>query len=71
MRLHGSRWTRPTSHGSIELHDEIVKRVRDAGYRFVTLDLRGYRSGSLNEGLSLTLTNSTRDGAERVAAETD
>ena len=25
--------------------------VRAAGYRYVTLDLRGYRSGSLNEGL--------------------
>lgn len=52
----------------IELHDEIVERVRSAGYRFVTLDLRGYRSGSLNEGLNLTLTNSTRSGVEQAAA---
>ncbi len=52
----------------IELHDKIVEDVRAAGYRFVTLDLRGYRSGSLNEGLSLTLTNSTRASAEKTAA---
>jgi pyridinium-3,5-biscarboxylic acid mononucleotide sulfurtransferase len=36
----------------IEHHEEIVAGVRNAGYRFVTLDLRGYRSGSLNEDLS-------------------
>jgi pyridinium-3,5-biscarboxylic acid mononucleotide sulfurtransferase len=36
----------------VEHHDAIVQGVREAGYRFVTLDLRGYRSGSLNEGLS-------------------
>ena len=36
----------------LEHHDEIVACVRSAGYRFVTLDLQGYRSGSLNEGLS-------------------
>lgn len=53
----------------IEHHDEIVEGVRAAGYRFVTLDLRGFRSGSLNEGLSLTLTNSTRNVAERAAVD--
>jgi uncharacterized protein len=36
----------------LQVADEIVRRVREAGYRFVTLDLQGYRSGSLNEGLS-------------------
>jgi pyridinium-3,5-biscarboxylic acid mononucleotide sulfurtransferase len=39
----------------LEHHDEIVACVRAAGYRFVTLDLQGYRSGSLNEGLSSTV----------------
>ncbi len=32
-------------------HDEIVTGVKAAGYRFVTLDLKGYTSGSLNEDL--------------------
>ena len=29
-------------------HEAIVDSVRKAGYRFVTLDLAGFRSGSLN-----------------------
>lgn len=30
---------------------EIVAALRELGYRYVTLDLQGFRSGSLNEGL--------------------
>jgi uncharacterized protein len=30
---------------------EIVTVVRDAGYRYVTLDLEGFRSGNLNDAL--------------------
>ncbi len=30
---------------------QVVATVRDAGYPFVTLDLQGYRTGSLNEAL--------------------
>jgi uncharacterized protein len=33
--------------------DEIVEAVRDAGYRYVTLDLEGLRSGNLNDALLL------------------
>ncbi len=33
------------------LRAQVVSVVRDAGYPFVTLDLQGYRSGSLNEAL--------------------
>jgi uncharacterized protein len=33
---------------AIEQHEVIVKGVKAAGYRFVTLDLAGFRSGSLN-----------------------
>jgi uncharacterized protein len=32
--------------------DEVVAAVRDAGFRFVALDLEGFRSGSLNRGLT-------------------
>src|SRR2546429_5362705 len=32
-----------------ELFDQIVREVKAAGFRFVALDLEGYRSGSLNE----------------------
>ena len=34
-----------------ELRDRIVAEVRAAGYAYVTLDLQGYRTGSLNEAL--------------------
>jgi uncharacterized protein len=33
---------------------EIVEQLRGVGYRDVTMDPRGYRTGSLNEGLILT-----------------
>jgi len=29
----------------------IVKKIREAGYLYVTLDLAGFRSGSLNEAI--------------------
>ena len=35
------------------VRDRIVAVVRAAGYEHVTIDLRGYRMGSLNEGLQL------------------
>jgi len=31
----------------------IVRELRSAGYETVTIDPRGYRTGSLNEGLIL------------------
>ncbi len=34
-----------------ELREQIVAEVRAAGYRYVALDLQGYRTGSLNEAL--------------------
>ena len=36
-----------------ELSAAIVRALKAAGYRHVTLDLQGYRTGSLNEGLLL------------------
>ena len=34
-----------------ELRSEIVSRLKDAGFTYVTLDLQGYRTGSMNEVL--------------------
>ncbi len=34
-----------------ELADLIAREFRTIGFRFVTLDLKGYRTGSLNEGV--------------------
>ena len=43
----------------LEHHDTIVEGIKASGYRFVTLDLKGYTSGSLNEGLSIKLREAT------------
>ena len=43
----GSSWTRPSSSVRWRRHD-VVAAVRGAGYRYVTLDLEGFRSGNLN-----------------------
>jgi uncharacterized protein len=37
---------------ALDLAAEIDRRLRDAGYRYVSLDLKGFRSGSLNESLT-------------------
>ncbi len=34
-----------------EMAETVAKAVRDAGFVHVSVDLRGYRSGSMNEGL--------------------
>ena len=36
---------------ALELREAIEERVKATGYRFVAVDLGGFRSGSLNEGL--------------------
>lgn len=36
-----------------ELRDRIVRELRAIGYQHVTIDLQGYRMGSLNEGVLL------------------
>jgi pyridinium-3,5-biscarboxylic acid mononucleotide sulfurtransferase len=48
----------------VEHHDEIVTGVKAAGYRFVTLDLKGYTSGSLNDELSIKLRETTAHSAK-------
>jgi uncharacterized protein len=37
----------------VEQRERIVARLKELGYRYVTLDLAGFRSGSLNEVLAL------------------
>ena len=38
---------------SAETRQRVVERLRELGYRYVTLDLAGFRSGSLNDVLPL------------------
>jgi pyridinium-3,5-biscarboxylic acid mononucleotide sulfurtransferase len=48
-----------------EIASAIVSRLKAIGYRYVTIDLQGYRTGSLNEGLLLqpTFTAQPRESA--------
>ncbi len=34
-----------------DLLDELARRFRELGFKYVTLDLEGFRSGSMNEVL--------------------
>ena len=36
-----------------EVRERIVRELRAVGYQHVTIDLQGYRMGSLNEGIPL------------------
>ncbi len=41
---------------ALEQREEVVEAVRAAGYRYVTLDLEGLRSGNLNASLDASIT---------------
>ncbi|MCO5222312.1 MAG: ATP-dependent sacrificial sulfur transferase LarE [Thermomicrobiales bacterium] len=47
----------PTEHiaDAIADREEIARGVRAAGYRYVTIDLEGYQTGRMNEGLNARL----------------
>jgi uncharacterized protein len=36
-----------------EVHQELVRRLKELGFRYINLDLEGFRSGSLNQLVSL------------------
>ena len=36
----------------IEHRERIVRRLKNLGYKYVTIDLAGFRSGSMNEGIT-------------------
>lgn len=35
-----------------ELRNDVVKKVKEAGFSYVSLDLQGYRTGAMNEVLA-------------------
>jgi uncharacterized protein len=52
------------------LAEPVARRVKELGFQYVTLDLQGYRSGSMNEVLKLTLVSSPRLSVQGAAAST-
>jgi pyridinium-3,5-biscarboxylic acid mononucleotide sulfurtransferase len=60
VRLHGGELARievPLAEvarlAGVEVREGLVARLKELGFRFVTLDLEGFRSGNLNQLLSL------------------
>jgi uncharacterized protein len=38
----------------VEHRERIVRRLKNLGYKYVTVDLAGFRSGSMNDVLTIT-----------------
>lgn len=67
----GFRQCRVRDHGSVarieiesdllprllDLRDEVTSAIKNAGFSYVSLDLEGFRSGSMNEVIQTNLTN--------------
>ena len=55
VRAHGRmariELQKPDMQRALNCCDEIVKKLKDIGFKYVTLDLIGFRSGSMNEVL--------------------
>ena len=49
--------------------EEVTRELHRAGYRYVTLDLDGFRSGNLNEALADPDQARPKDGVGRGAAQ--
>lgn len=47
-----------------EVIDELAKEFRALGFRYVTLDLHGFRTGAMNEGLNIKKTEARRQETE-------
>lgn len=85
LRLLGFRQLRVRHHGEVarvELGSdelsagldhaaEIVATVKAAGYRYVTLDLEGFRSGNLNQALNVSVAASLVSVPSTVPLKTD
>ena len=46
----------------IDIMDRVHERLKEAGFRYVTLDLQGYRTGSMNEGLDNEVKENVKKG---------
>jgi pyridinium-3,5-biscarboxylic acid mononucleotide sulfurtransferase len=47
-----------------EIRETIVRELKAIGYQYISLDLQGYRSGSLNEGLTIQKMEFRRQNTE-------
>lgn len=54
VRIHGENLARievlpAEMEKLLSLHEEITKRFKEIGFAYITMDLQGYRTGSMNE----------------------
>jgi uncharacterized protein len=49
---------------SDDVREVVLRELQALGFRYVTADLQGFRSGSLNEGLAAS-TDTTRPSGDR------
>jgi pyridinium-3,5-biscarboxylic acid mononucleotide sulfurtransferase len=68
LRHHGEIARLEMARGDMDrafaMREEISERIRAQGFRYVALDLDGYRAGAMNAGLSRTVLQSARSGSE-------
>ncbi len=55
----------------LDLFDKIDQSLNSLGYRYVTLDLKGFRSGSLNEILELESFSAIKSGRDQRPQESE
>ncbi|MBO4319595.1 MAG: ATP-dependent sacrificial sulfur transferase LarE [Treponema sp.] len=58
VRIHGDNLARIEVMPSelqrlLSLRETVIKKLRDAGFTYVTMDLQGYRTGAMNEVIKL------------------
>ena len=58
VRIHGDNLARIEVMPSelqrlLSIRETVIKKIRDAGFVYVTMDLQGYRTGAMNEVIKL------------------
>jgi uncharacterized protein len=48
-----------------DMMDKVHEKLKEAGFRYVTLDLQGYRTGSMNEGLGEEIKDQVRNSVRQ------
>lgn len=59
VRIHGANLARievmpDEMEKLLSIHDEVSQKLKDIGFAYVTMDLQGYRTGSMNVGIDGT-----------------
>ena len=50
-----------------DTRNTIVKKIREAGYLYVTMDLAGFRSGSMNEAIGVSVASAPAEKSDGLS----